>query len=153
MRKRMNTGFWPVLFVVGLYFRMHIILPYLATLVCIAVLDLLWLGIVMKDFYRANLGHLMSGGVVWPAAIIFYVIYAAGLMYFAAIPGIASGSLLRTMLMGAALGAFAYMTYDLTNQATLKDWPLAVTVIDIIWGAFISGVAASIAYLVAKMLG
>lgn len=132
---------------------MHMILPYLAAVASVVVLDLLWLGVIMKDFYRANLGHLMGDTVVWWAAGVFYLLYAAGLLYFAAMPGLAAGSLLRTALLGAALGAFAYMTYDLTNQATLKEWPLAVTLIDILWGALISGVAASVAYLVAKALG
>lgn len=132
---------------------MTIILPYLAAVASIVILDFIWLGFVMKDFYRANIGHLMSDTVVWPAAIIFYLLYAVGLMYFAVQPGLAAGSLWKAALLGAALGAFAYMTYDLTNQATLKDWPVIVTVVDIIWGAVLSAAAASAAYLVAKALG
>lgn len=131
---------------------MTIILPYLAAVASIVILDFIWLGFVMKDFYRANIGHLMSDTVVWPAAIIFYLLYAVGLMYFAVQPGLAAGSLMKAALLGAALGAFAYMTYDLTNQATLKDWPLTLTLADIAWGAFISGVASSAAYLVASAL-
>lgn len=131
---------------------MTIILPYLAAVASIVILDFIWLGFVMKDFYRANIGHLMSDTVVWPVAIIFYLLYAVGLMYFAVQPGLAAGSLWKTALLGAALGVFAYMTYDLSNQATLKDWPLTLTLADIAWGAFISGVASSAAYLVASAL-
>lgn len=125
----------------------------LATLASIAativVLDLVWLGVVMKDFYRAQIGHLMSGSVVWPAAIVFYLVYAAGVWFFAVSP---ATSLMKALTLGVLLGALAYATYDLTNQATLKDWPVMVTVLDIIWGAVLTGAAATIGYLVLKSL-
>lgn len=115
-----------------------------------AVLDLVWLGVVMKDFYRAHLGHLM-GEVVWLPAIIFYFLYTAGLAYFAVLPAHESSSLLKAVLLGAALGLFAYGTYDLTNHATLKDWPIIVTVLDMVWGAVISGVVAGGGYLALRL--
>lgn len=114
-----------------------------------AVLDLVWLGVVMKDFYRANLGHLM-GEVVWFPAVIFYFLYTAGLAYFAVLPAHESDSLLKAVLLGAMLGLFAYGTYDLTNHATLRDWPLIVTVLDMVWGAVISGVVAGGGYFALK---
>lgn len=123
---------------------------FIAMVPLMAVLDLVWLGVVMKDFYRANLGHLM-GDVVWLPAVIFYVLYATGLAYFAVLPAHESGSLLKAVLLGAALGLFAYGTYDLTNHATLKDWPLAVTVLDIVWGAVISGIVAGGGYLTLRL--
>lgn len=127
------------------------LLSYGAVLISIVALDLLWLGVVMKDFYRAKLGHLMGDTVVWGAAILFYLIFAAGIMYFAVTPAVAAASFARAFLLGAALGFLAYATYDLTNHATLRDWPIMVTVLDIIWGAFLSGIVASVGFFVAKI--
>ena len=122
-----------------------IVVAALAAFPVIVILDLLWLGVIMKDFYRANIGHLMSGTIVWPAAIVFYVVYAVGIAFFASLP---ADSLQKAALLGLALGALAYATYDLTNNATLKDWPVIVTVADILWGAALTSVAASVGYLV-----
>lgn len=108
--------------------------------------DLVWLGVVMKDFYRGHLGHLMADGVTWWAAGAFYLAYSAGVVYLAVLPGIASGSLARTVVTAALLGAFAYATYDLTNQATLRDWPVIVTLVDILWGAFLTGFIGAVAF-------
>ena len=130
-----------------------LLLAYSALVAAIVALDLLWLGVVMKDFYRANLGHLMAPSVVWGAAVAFYLVFAAGLLYFAVIPALSAGSLLRAALLGALLGALCYATYDLTNHATLKNWPLAVTLLDIAWGAVLSAAAASAGYLAAKLAG
>lgn len=130
---------------------MDLLKLYIPVVVIIAALDLVWLGVVMKDFYRANLGHLMGDGVVWWAAIIFYLVYAAGIVFFAILPGMGHGWM-RVALLGVLLGLFAYATYDLTNQATLKNWPVAVTLVDIVWGGIITGVAASAGYLLSKFI-
>lgn len=114
--------------------------------------DFVWIGVVMKDFYRGNLGHLMAQTVQWVPAVTFYILFVAGLVYFAALPGIASGSLGRTFVLGAAFGFFAYATYDLTNQATLKDWPVLVTVVDMAWGTLFSGVLAALAFTLARWI-
>jgi uncharacterized membrane protein len=121
-------------------------------LLAVVALDLLWLGVIMKNFYFGRLGHLLSGSVVWPAAIAFYFIFAAALTYFAVLPGIEAGSLLKAALLGAVIGFVAYSTYDLTNHATMKNWPLAVTVVDILWGAVLSATAASAGYLAVGFL-
>lgn len=126
---------------------------YPIVLVTLALLDFVWLGNVMKDFYRANLGHLLAANPVWLPAALFYLMFAAGLLYFAVMPGIAASSWLRAALLGAALGFLAYGTYDLTNHATLKDWPLAVTLADMAWGTVASGIAAAAGYLAAKVFG
>lgn len=126
---------------------------YPAILLTIIILDLLWLGVVMKEFYRTYLGHLMGDGVVWGAAAVFYALFAAGLLYFAVMPAAEANSLLRAFLLGAAVGILAYGTYDLTNHATLRNWPFVVTVIDIAWGAVLSGIAASVGYLALTRLG
>jgi len=121
---------------------------YLVLVPIMLSFDLLWLGWLMRSFYQHNLSHLVGPGVVWPAAIIFYFVFTAGLVFFALMPGIASGSLTRTVLLGAAFAFFAYATYDLTNHATLRDWPLVVTVVDIAWGAFVGGALSYIGFFV-----
>lgn len=123
---------------------------FLALVPLMVVTDLLWIGVVMKDFYRGNLGHLMATSVNWIPAVFFYLIFITGLLYFVALPGIASGSFMRTALMGAGFGLVAYATYDLTNHATMKDWPLMVTLVDILWGACISGALAAAAFFLAR---
>jgi uncharacterized membrane protein len=132
---------------------MQLLKAYPFIVAAIVILDLLWLGVVMKDFYRAQLGHLMGTSVVWGAALVFYLVFAAGLAYFAVLPALAEGSWVRALFLGALLGALCYATYDLTNHATLRDWPLSVTVLDIVWGAFLSGAAATTGYFAAKILG
>lgn len=115
----------------------------------IVVLDLAWLGVIARSFYQESLGHLLSPTIGWGSAAAFYALFALGLAFFAIAPAIEARSLLRAALLGAAFGFFAYATYDLTNQATLRDWPVLVTVVDLAWGAFLSGAAASGAYLAA----
>lgn len=129
-----------------------LIILYFATLPLLPLFDLLWLGVIAKDFYRGHLGHLMRSDIVWSGAIGFYFLYVAGLMYFAILPGIASGSWTKALLLGALFGFFAYMTYDLTNFATLKDWPLIIVIVDIAWGALLSGMLATASFFIARLL-
>jgi uncharacterized membrane protein len=119
---------------------------FLALAPIMFAIDILWIGIVMKDFYRGHLGHLMGDAVNWIPGSVFYALFLAGLIYFAVLPGVASGSLVRTFLIGAFFGLVAYGTYDLTNHATLKEWPLIVTIVDMLWGAFLSGTLASVGF-------
>lgn len=121
---------------------MQYLRPYVVTLAVVIVLDLLWLGVVASGFYRAQLGHLLADGVYWPAAILFYICCALGLMVFVIVPALASRSVKKAALMGAVFGFMAYMTYDLTNMATMRDWPLLVTIADIVWGMVLTTIAA-----------
>ena len=123
-----------------------LIKTYLVLVPLMITLDLLWLGVVMKDFYQIKLSHLVASGVVWVPAVIFYLIFTAAVMLFAVVPGSASGSLTRTVILGVVFAFVAYATYDLTNHATLRDWPLMVTVVDMAWGAFVGGVLASVGF-------
>ncbi len=109
-------------------------------------LDFAWLTFVARKFYADNLGSLMKPTPNLPAAIIFYLIYLAGFVYFVMLPNFSSKNLLTTVLSGAAFGFIAYATYDLTNLATLKNWPLSVTIVDILWGAFASGLTSAIVF-------
>ena len=106
------------------------------------VIDMLWLGVIAKPLYQQGIGHLMAPQPKLWAAALFYLLYPVGLVLFAVMPNTGS-AWLQTALMGAAFGLFAYATYDLTNLATLKDWPLGLSVIDTLWGAAASAIAAS----------
>jgi uncharacterized membrane protein len=118
----------------------------------LVVCDLLWLGVFMKSFYQSRLGHLMGDGVVWGAAVAFYIIFTLGLVYFVLIPAVVYGDIVRALLLGMTFGFVAYATYDLTNHATLRNWPLIVTVIDMLWGALLVGGISVLTLLIAQHL-
>ena len=115
---------------------------YAAAAVAMLLIDMLWLGVIAKPLYQQGIGHLMAERPNLWAAALFYLLYPAGLVLFAVMPNTASTGV-QTALMGAALGLFAYATYDLTNLATLKGWPLRLSVIDTLWGAAVSAVAST----------
>lgn len=125
---------------------------YALTVPVFFIIDLIWLGVVAKGFYQKNLNHFLSPQVNWPAAIIFYLIYIAGILIFAVLPAVAKDSLRHAMLYGALFGFFTYMTYELTNLALLKGWPLNIVVIDIMWGVVLCSVVASIGFYTARCL-
>jgi uncharacterized membrane protein len=127
------------------------LLPYLAAMATMVVIDSLWLGVIARPFYTGHIGHLMAATPVLPAAVVFYLLYPAGLMLFAVQPHLA-GSWQQVALYSAAYGFFAYAVYDLTNHATLKNWPLAVTVTDIAWGTFLTTLMGLAAYFTATIL-
>lgn len=116
---------------------------YVAALVVMVALDMLWLGVIAKSFYQQGIGHLMADQPNIVAAVAFYLIYAAGLVLFVLGPYGEDPLWGRTLLMGALFGFCAYATYDLSNLATLKDWPVPLTVIDIFWGSIISLISAA----------
>jgi len=101
-------------------------------------LDMIWLGLVARGFYRTRLEGLLSQDVNWAAAIIFYLLFLLGLLVFVVLPAAESGSLGRCVLRGLFFGLVTYATYDLTNLATLKGWPVSVVVVDILWGMALS---------------
>ena len=134
-------------------FTKLLILYGLTTPVFFAV-DMVWLGLVAKTFYRKHIGHLMAGRLNWPAALIFYFLFIAGIIIFAVLPAVEKGSFGRAVLLGALFGLFTYATYDLTNLATLKDWPLIVTVADIAWGMVLTATVSGAGYWIAvKLIG
>ena len=130
-----------------------IIVAYLVAGLAFLVVDAIWLTIMTQTFYRPLLGDRLVEGFVFAPAMVFYLIYVAAIVYFAVLPAIEDGSLIRAATNGAILGLAAYATYDLTNQATLKDWPLAITLVDIPWGMFVSAVGASAGFLAASRFG
>ncbi|MFN4112421.1 MAG: DUF2177 family protein [Sphingomonadaceae bacterium] len=121
------------------------IIAYLAAAVSFGILDAFWLRWAAPNLYRPVIGEIMADEVRWGAAIAFYLIYIAGMVWFAIKPGIASGQVSAAVLNGALLGALCYATFDLTSQAVLKVWSTQISVMDIAWGAFATAVASGVA--------
>ncbi len=118
------------------------LLAYLGALVGLLALDAVWLGVVMGPVYTGALGHLLRPEPLWAAAVVFYLVYPLGVVVFGIRPSSADDGARRVAGRAALFGALAYATYDLTNLATLRDWPLHVTVVDIVWGAVLSALSA-----------
>ena len=115
---------------------------WLFTFVVMLVIDALWLGVVARGLYQQEMGSLMADQPRWLAAAAFYLAYPLGLVVFAVRPALVAHSAGHAMVLGGLFGLFAYGTYDLTNLAVLRDWPLRLTFIDLAWGTFASAVAA-----------
>jgi uncharacterized membrane protein len=125
---------------------------YLVSLAAFLAIDMLWLGLVARSFYQQQLGFIMASSVNWLAAIIFYLLFILGILFFVLVPGLESGSLKATLLRAALFGLITYATYDLTNLATLKDWPVLLSVVDLIWGTFLSVSVSAIGFIAGKRL-
>ncbi|BCA79295.1 DUF2177 family protein [Desulfuromonas sp. AOP6] len=125
---------------------------YLLTVPVFFAIDLLWLGVIARDLYQKNLAHLLSPAVNWPAAFIFYFMYIAGILIFAVRPALADHSLAKAAIWGALFGFFTYATYDLTNLATLREWPLKIVIIDIAWGTVLCTLVACGSFLIGRWL-
>jgi uncharacterized membrane protein len=130
---------------------MYIKLFALALPVFIA-LDIVWIGFLAKDFYKNHIGFLLRSDIQWLPAILFYLVFILGLVLFVIAPAVEKGSWAHALLFGALFGLVAYATYDLTNLATLKDWPLVVTVVDMAWGAFIGATVSVVVYGITTIL-
>jgi uncharacterized membrane protein len=122
---------------------LKLLAAYLSTTLVMVIIDLVWLGFVAKPMYQAGIGHLMTDKPNLVAAFCFYALFPIGLMIFAILPEAASTTWQRTAWLAALFGFFAYATYDLTNLATLKDYPLQLALVDMLWGSLVSAVAAS----------
>lgn len=126
---------------------------YLIAFTSFLAVDMVWLVFIAKNFYAKYLGHLMSSSVNWLAAIIFYLLFIVGIVVFVAGPSLSAQSWTKALLLGGLFGMIAYATYDLTNLATLKNWSLLVTVVDIIWGTTLSASVSLITYFMARKIG
>ena len=122
---------------------------YLISLSVFFIIDMIWLGFIAKNFYRSQIGFLMKTNINWTAAIIFYLLFIAGLVFFVLVPAIEKRSIFFALTTAAFYGILTYSTYDLTNLATLKDWPLLITIVDIIWGMVLSVSVTLVSYLIA----
>jgi uncharacterized membrane protein len=123
---------------------------YAVTATVFLLVDMVWLGFAAKAFYRTNIGALLADQINIAAAVIFYLLYIVGIVIFAISPALESGAWRTSLIMGSLFGFFAYATYDMTNLATLRDWPVAVAVVDMAWGAFLTGLSATAGFLAAK---
>lgn len=123
---------------------------YLITLAVFFAIDMIWLGVVAKGFYRRHLGPMLNPKVNWAAAALFYLLFIAGLLVFVIKPALSGGEPLKALLLGALFGLISYATYDLSNLATLKDWPMVVTVVDLIWGTVLGGAVSFAAALIGR---
>ncbi len=126
---------------------------YLIALPVFFVIDMLWLGLIAKNFYAKQIGSLLKSDVNWLAAIVFYLIFIAGLVVFVINPAMTKGSWVYALGLGAFFGFVCYATYDLTNLAVAKDWPLLVTIVDLIWGAVLAASVSIATYFIASKLG
>ena len=122
---------------------------FLIALPVFFVIDMAWLVLVAKKFYQGQIGFLLKPDINWFAAIIFYFLFIAGLVIFVISPAVEKHSWVHALIYGAFFGLITYATYDLTNLATLKDWPLFVTVVDLIWGTVLAASISSITYFIA----
>jgi len=126
---------------------------YLIALPILVVLDMAWLGLVAKNFYAKHIGFLLRPDFNLLPGVIFYLLYLVGLVFFVIMPAVSKGSWVYALLIGALFGLIAYSTYDLTNQATLKNWPLVVTIVDLAWGMMAASFVSVISYFIAKKIG
>jgi uncharacterized membrane protein len=114
--------------------------------------DMLWLGFIAKNFYRAQIGSLMKSDINWFAAILFYLIFIAGLVVFVISPAVQQKSYVQALIFGAFFGLVSYATYDLTNLAVAKDWPLLVTIVDLVWGSVLAAFVSTLSYFIAHKI-
>jgi uncharacterized membrane protein len=125
---------------------------FLIALPVFFVIDMVWLVLVAKKFYQGQIGFLMKPDINWFAAIIFYLLFIAGLVIFVISPAVEKHSWVHAIFFGALFGLITYATYDLTNLATMKDWPLLVTVVDLIWGTVLAASISGITYFIASKI-
>jgi uncharacterized membrane protein len=126
---------------------------FFATLIAFFAIDMVWLGLVARTFYSKHLGFLMTPRPNWLAAILFYLLFIVGILVFVVVPGLEDNSLKTTLLRAALFGLITYATYDLTNLATVKDWPVLITVVDMAWGTVLSMAVSFISFMAGKWLG
>ncbi len=127
-----------------------LLISYLLTTIVFFAVDMTWLGFLAKDIYKKYLGGFLSDKINWPAAIIFYLLFIIGIFYFAILPAVEKNSLTKAIISGALFGFFTYATYDLTNLATLKNWPLPIVFIDIVWGAVLTCIVSIAGFYIVK---
>ena len=132
---------------------MHIVFGYLTIFGSLVILDAIWILGFARSFYKGQIGHLMAVSPQWTPVVIFYLLYAAGLLYLVVLPAFEQRwGIGRVMLQGAIVGLVAYGAYDLTNHATLKDWRLGMTVVDISWGVLMTAGVSGFALYIMKMV-
>jgi uncharacterized membrane protein len=125
---------------------------YICTLLAFFAIDMVWLALVARGFYQKHLGFLLRTNPNWLAAIIFYLLFVFGLLVFVVVPSLQADSTKKVLIMGALFGLITYATYDLTNLATVKDWPWIVVVVDMLWGGILATSVSYLGFLAGKWL-
>ena len=125
---------------------------YFITLPVFLAIDMVWLTIISRKFYAQQLGYLMKTNVNFVAAGLFYLLFVVGLVVFSVLPALEKNSWTQALFLGALLGLISYATYDLTNFATIKDWPLVVTVVDMVWGTILGASVSLISYFIVSKI-
>jgi uncharacterized membrane protein len=126
---------------------------YVIALPLFLAIDMVWLGVIAKSLYQKQIGPLMRPDVQWGAAILFYLLFIAGLVFFVIAPSVEKKDWMFALGAGALFGLITYATYDLTNLATLKNWPMVITIIDLLWGATIAAVVSVSSFFIARKFG
>ena len=129
---------------------MKLVLSYLLTTVVFFAIDLTWIGLVAKKFYWGNMGSILKDDINWVAALIFYLLYIVGIFVFVILPAVENDSIKSAIFYGALFGFFCYATYDLTNLATLKGFPLKVAVVDMIWGTILTASVSTAGFFITR---
>lgn len=127
---------------------MKLLLTFVITILIFGAIDFLWLGVIAKNLYQQKIGFIMADKVNWVAALIFYLMYIGGILYFVVFPCLNNGDWQAALFKGSILGILCYGTYDLTNMATLKNWSYEIVIIDIIWGAFLTGITSALSFTI-----
>ncbi|MEA5018085.1 MAG: DUF2177 family protein [Erysipelotrichaceae bacterium] len=125
---------------------------YLVSFAVFLLIDMVWLGLVARTFYTKHLGYIMADKANFVVAFVFYAIFTFGLLFFVISPALAAQNPVKALTYGLLFGFITYATYDLTNMATLKDWPLIVTIVDLLWGTFLGGTTAWLSFMVITKL-
>jgi uncharacterized membrane protein len=125
---------------------------YFCTLLAFFAIDMVWLVLVARGFYQKHLGFLMRSNPNWSAAVLFYLLFVFGLLVFVIVPSLETGSTKKVLILGALFGLITYATYDLTNMATVKDWPWVVTVEELMWGCILATSVSYMGFLAGKWL-
>lgn len=128
------------------------LIAYFSTAIVFLVIDFIWLGYVAKGIYAEGIGQYLRETPQMGAAVAFYLLYVIGIVFFAISPALDAGSAVKALAYGALFGFFAYATYDVTNYATIKDWPLKMSIIDTVWGTALTGTSAWAGYMITQML-
>lgn len=125
---------------------------YAITLIGFLAIDMVWLAVVARQFYRDRLGFLLAEQPNWYAAISFYLLFIAGLLVFVVVPALQADSWRKLLTLAALFGLITYATYDLTNHATVRNWPWVVTLVDLTWGVVLSTAVSSLAFQAGRWL-
>jgi len=129
-----------------------LLLCYALTFAVFLIIDMAWLGFLAKDLYRKYLGSFLNEQVNWTAAFIFYLLFVVGVFIFVILPAVEKNSVTSAIILGALFGFFTYATYDLTNLATLKNWPLNIVFIDILWCSLLTGIVSTAGFYIVKFI-